>query len=211
MIIKLLWQDTHLFATIIFLVVFSVCCHEFMHAFVALKMGDDTAARCGHLTLNPLKQMGWFSLIMLLFIGIAWGQVPVNRANFRSRAGIVLTSLAGPLTNLALWLIFIVLCLITYINGKNEFAIQMLACGATLNLMLFVFNLLPIPGLDGFNILIEFFPGLFRRDSEVIKGAYLLLVILLFSCSERLFLVAGDITEKTFFLILRAVAAWTTA
>ena len=207
MFINMLFDSPRMFVTILFLVVFSVCCHEFMHAFVALKMGDDTAARCGHLTLNPLKQMGLFSLIMLLFIGIAWGQVPVNRANFRSRAGIVLTTLAGPLTNLALWIIFIMLCLITGLNTDNQFAASMLAYGAMLNFVLFVFNLLPIPGLDGFNILIEFFPGLFRRDSEVIKGAYLLMVIMLFACSDKLFSVAMNITLHTLELIHRAVAA----
>ena len=207
MFISMLFESPRMFATALFLVVFSVCCHEFMHAFVALKMGDDTAARCGHLTLNPLRQMGLLSLFMLLFIGIAWGQVPVNRANFRSRAGMVLTSLAGPLTNLALWLVFIVLCLITVINSSNGFAMSMLAYGATLNLVLFVFNLLPIPGLDGFNILIEFFPGLFRRDSEVIKGAYLLMVVLLFAFSDRLFTVAGNLTVLTLDLIHRTVTA----
>lgn len=206
MFISMLFESPRMFATALFLVVFSVCCHEFMHAFVALKMGDDTAARCGHLTLNPLRQMGLLSLVMLLFIGIAWGQVPVNRANFRSRAGMVLTSLAGPLTNFALWLIFIVLCLITGLHSDNRFAMSMLAYGAMLNFVLFVFNLLPIPGLDGFNILIEFFPGLFRRDSEVIKGAYLLMVILLFACSDRLFVLAMNITLHTLDLIHQTVA-----
>ena len=207
MLIRILFESPRTFLTIMFLVVFSVCCHEFMHAFVALKMGDETAMRCGHLTLNPLKQMGLFSLIMLLFVGIAWGQVPVNRANFRSRAGMVLTSLAGPLTNLALWLIFIALCLITGLNSDNNFAASMLAYGAMLNFVLFVFNLLPVPGLDGFNILIEFFPGLFRRDSEVIKGAYLLMVILLFACSDKLFVMAMNVTLRTLALIQRTVAA----
>ncbi len=206
MFVSMLFESPRMFATALFLVVFSVCCHEFMHAFVALKMGDDTAARCGHLTLNPLRQMGLLSLVMLLFIGIAWGQVPVNRANFRSRAGMVLTSLAGPLTNFALWLIFIVLCLITGLPSDNRFAMSMLAYGAMLNFVLFVFNLLPIPGLDGFNILIEFFPGLFRRDSEVIKGAYLLMVILLFACSDRLFVLAMNITLHTLDLIHQTVA-----
>ena len=201
MFLRLLWENPRIFASALFLVVFSVCCHEFMHAFVALKMGDDTAARCGHLTLNPLKQMGIFSLIMLLFIGIAWGQVPVNRANFRSRAGRVATYLAGPLTNLVLWLFLMILCLVTGMNSSNLFAVRMLAYGAMLNLVLFVFNLLPIPGLDGFNVLIEFFPGLFRRDSEVVRGAYFLMIVLLFSCSDRLFTLAMKATLYTLELL----------
>ena len=194
MFISLLWKSPHMFVTILFLVTFSVCCHEFMHAFVALKMGDDTAARCGHLTLNPLKQMGIMSLVMMIFLGIAWGQVPINRSNFRSRAGVVATVLAGPLTNLALWLIFILLCLITGLKSDNHFAAEMLAYGAMLNFVLFVFNLLPVPGLDGFNVMIEFFPGIFHRDSEVIKGAFFLLAVLLFTCSDRIFGLAMKVT-----------------
>lgn len=206
MFISRLLENPREFAAWMFLVVFSVCCHEFMHAFVALKMGDDTAARCGHLTLNPLKQMGVLSLVMLLFIGIAWGQVPVNRANFRSRFGMVLTSLAGPLTNLGLWFVFIILCLLTHLNIDNRFAVEMLGCGAMLNFVLFIFNLLPIPGLDGFNILIEFFPRLFRRDSEVVKGAFLVLVVLLFTCSEWIFTAAGSITQLVFDVMYKAAA-----
>ena len=207
MFIKLLWQDPHLFVTILFLVTFSICCHEFMHAFIALKMGDDTATRCGHLTLNPLKQMGLLSLVMLLLLGIAWGQVPVNRANFRSRAGRVATILAGPLTNLGLWLIFLVLCLITGLCTENRFAISMLAYGSMINFVLFAFNLLPVPGLDGFNIMIEFFPGIFHRDSEVAKGAYLLLIFLLFTNSDLIFGLAMKVTLNTLTLLQHVVGA----
>ncbi len=206
MFINLLWKDPHMFVTILFLVTFSICCHEFMHAFVALKMGDETAMRRGHLTLNPLKQMGILSLVMLLFIGIAWGQVPINRANIRSRAGRVATILAGPLTNLALWLIFLVLCLLTGMYSDNLFAFSMLEYIAMVNLVLFVFNLLPVPGLDGFNIMIEFFPGLFHRDSEVIKGAYFLLIALLFTSSGLIFSLADSVTMKTLALLRRVVS-----
>ena len=205
MFIKLLWQDPYLFVTWLFFVTFSICFHEFMHAFVALKMGDETAMRCGHLTLNPLKQMGLLSLIMLLVLGIAWGQVPVNRANFRSRAGRVATIFAGPLANLVLWLVFIALCLVTARCGADNFAVSMLANAAVINFVLFVFNLLPVPGLDGFNILIEFLPGIFHRDSEVVKGAYLLLAFLLFTSSDLIFSMAANVTSKTLGLVQHMV------
>ena len=198
MFINLLFKDPHTFITIMFLVVFSVCCHEFMHALVALLLGDDTAANSGHLTLNPLKQMGWFSLLMMLFLGIAWGQVPINRTKLRSRRRRVLTALAGPLTNLVLWLVFIGLCLLTaFMSADHQFAVYMLAYGAMLNFVLFVFNLLPIPGLDGFNVLIELFPQVFHRDSELVKGVFFLLVVLLFTSSGRLFDLAMNVTLRT--------------
>lgn len=194
MFIRYLWLDPRLFFTVVLLVVLSVCCHEYMHALTALKMGDDTAARLGHLTLNPFRQMGLWSLVLLLFVGIAWGQVPVNPANFRSRAGRVLTSLAGPLTNLVLWLAFSLLAFAVFKRGANDFATGMLTYGAVLNFVLFVFNLLPVPGLDGFNVLAEFFPGLLRRDSEVVKGAFFMLVALLFIFVDKFFEAARIVT-----------------
>lgn len=187
MFIRYLWLDPRLFFTVALLVVFSICCHEYMHAFVALKMGDDTAEKSGHLTLNPFRQMGWWSLLLLLFIGIAWGQVPVTPSNFRSRGGRVLTYLAGPLTNLGLWICFALLTFAAFKGGARDFAVQMLEYGAVLNLVLCVFNLLPIPGLDGFNVLREYFPGLLRRDSEVVKGAFFMLAALLFLFVDKLF------------------------
>ena len=194
MFIRYLWLDPRLFFTVMLLVVFSVCCHEYMHALVALKCGDDTAARRGHLTLNPFRQMGLWSLFMLLFIGIAWGQVPVDPRNFRSRFGRVLTALAGPLTNLALWLVFALLAFAAFRYGADDFASGMLTYGAVLNFALFVFNLLPVPGLDGFNVLAEYFPGLIRRDSEVVKGAFFMLVALLFIFVDKFFEAARIVT-----------------
>ncbi len=187
MFIRYLFTDPRLFFTAILIVVLSVSCHEFMHAFVALKMGDDTAARRGHLTLNPLKQMGWLSLVMLLFLGIAWGQVPVNPANFRSRRGRVLTILAGPLTNFALWVFFAVGAFACFKAEAGEFAVAMLTYGAVMNLVLFVFNLLPVPGLDGFSVIGELFPELLRSESEAVKGAFFVLVVLLFVFIDKLF------------------------
>ena len=197
MFVRYLWLDPRWFFTSVLLVVFSVCCHEYMHAFTALKMGDDTAARNGHLTLNPFKQMGIFSLLLLLFVGIAWGQVPVNPANFRSRRGRILTSLAGPMTNLALWLIFIVAAFACHRLSDNLFARDMLIYGAILNFVLFVFNMLPVPGLDGFNVLFELFPRWLRSGSEVVNGAYFMLAVLLFAFVDKLFELAKIVTALT--------------
>lgn len=199
MFIRYMWLDPRLFFSAVLIVVFSVCCHEFMHAFVALRMGDDTAARRGHLTLNPFKQMGWLSLLMLLFIGIAWGQVPVTPANFRSRWGRVLTSLAGPLTNCCLWLLFTGAAFACFKAGGAEFATAMLTYGSVMNLVLFVFNLLPVPGLDGFNMIVALFPDLLGRDSEAVKGTFFVLTVLLFVYIDKLFELAH---VATLFMLL---------
>lgn len=101
-----LFEDPQRFFIWLLVVIFSICCHEFMHAWAALKQGDPTAADEGHLTLNPMKQMGPFSLVMLAVCGIAWGRVPVRPWQMRHRHSDALVSLAGPATNFGLFLIF---------------------------------------------------------------------------------------------------------
>ena len=88
------------------IVMFSICLHELAHAWVALKHGDDTAAQAGHLSLNPAIQMGPYSLILLAVLGLAWGAVPVDEGRMRSRASGAWVAVAGPLTNLALMVVF---------------------------------------------------------------------------------------------------------
>ena len=94
-------ENPRYFFLVTLAVIPSICLHEYFHAQVALWCGDDTAARNGHLTLNPLKQMGWISLIMFFFIGIAWGQVPVDPRRL-TRKQDALVSFAGPFMNLVL-------------------------------------------------------------------------------------------------------------
>ena len=108
--ITYLWKDPQLFFAISIIVIFSVCCHEFVHAATAMMLGDDTAANHGHLTFNPFKQMGIISLIMLCLFGLAWGQVPVNPANFRKKYFASIVAASGPVTNLVLSQLFILLC-----------------------------------------------------------------------------------------------------
>ena len=98
-----LYRDPLLFFSVIVAVGFSVCVHEFFHAWIAKKCGDNTAAQAGHLTLNPLKQMGIISIIMLLLLGFCWGSVPVNNAVLSKRQRIAV-SLAGPGANLGLFI-----------------------------------------------------------------------------------------------------------
>ena len=101
------FTDTKMFLMITLVVVFSICLHEFFHAWTALQFGDTTAADRGHLTLNPLRQMGPMSIIMFLILGFAWGAVPVNPAVLRAknRHAPAIVSLAGPATNFGLFLI----------------------------------------------------------------------------------------------------------
>ncbi len=160
-------------------VMFSICFHEYSHAYTALRQGDSTAAEQGHLTMNPLVQMGTFSIVMLLFIGISWGAVPINRGRLRHKYSDALVSFAGPMANVLLFLIF---CLMFTIS-RNHFDIttfqQMFLIGATLNAFLFIFNMLPIPMLDGWNVFRFIFPRLEQVNSEI-RNALTFIIIVLF-------------------------------
>ena len=98
MFIEQLLDHPVYFITWVAVVTFSICVHEFMHAWTALTQGDSTAQREGYLSLNPLKVMGLRSLIMLVLIGVAWGAVPVNPRAMRRSYSPVLVACAGPLS-----------------------------------------------------------------------------------------------------------------
>lgn len=147
-------------------IIFSICVHEFAHAWTALKCGDDTAARLGHLSLNPLIQMGWSSLLMLAFFGIAWGAVPVDVRRLRSPLASAWVSVAGPLANLMLAVVFsgLLVALSLVPGDRFPLALQFCRWAAMANGVLCIFNLLPIPMFDGWAIASVFVPPLQRLN-----------------------------------------------
>lgn len=183
-------------------VVFSICCHEYAHALTAVKCGDDTPAVTGHLTLSPFRQMGMISLLMLVFTGIAWGSVPVNESKLGSRKNRILTAVAGPCTNVMLAIVFLGLLLVSIYWQWNDRAVTVFVIGAGLNLSLAVFNLLPVPPLDGFSVVSEIFPGLRTASSQRVNGLFLFLFILCFLFAGRIFdfcFEAVNTTAQVFF------------
>ena len=194
------------FLMLTLVVVFSICLHEFCHAWTALKFGDTTAADRGHLTLNPLKQMGPMSILMFLILGFAWGAVPIDPyvLRARNRHAPAIVALAGPAANFGLFLIgfFFYGFLQTRISSlmpENEAAAQaiimlfvILGC---YNAFLCIFNLLPVPGLDGWAALTEYVPRLNRLSSEFAKGVTIFLFFLLLIMAGRLFLIGFKLME----------------
>lgn len=177
------------------IVIFSVCLHEFFHAWMAFREGDYTAE--DHLTLNPLKQMGFMSLIMLALVGIAWGGVPVRHELLKSKRSLLKIALAGPAANLLLlliaWLLLFVLLLPPVQNIFNTGNTYKVLLGfiflfGTYNFVLLAFNLIPAPGLDGWTVLSELFPKLKTVSSEWVKGAMLLIMLLAFVGVRFLFM-----------------------
>jgi Zn-dependent protease len=154
--------------------------HEAAHGLVAFLLGDNTAKRQGRLTLNPLPHLDPTGALLLLITGFGWAKpVPVNPYNFRGnrQSGMVLVSLAGPLSNLLIALVGAILYnLFNQLAYLNKFLEQLVI----INVILAIFNLIPIPPLDGSKILMGLTPkqGLdFYSKLEAYGPAILILLI----------------------------------
>ncbi len=141
---------------VVLLIAFTV--HEFAHAFTAYKMGDTTAKDQGRLTLNPIQHLDPIGTLLIFIFGFGWARpVPVNRRNFRNpRLGGILVSLMGPISNFILAIIgtgiFYVLVATGVEGSLHPLVIQFLKLFVYFNVLLFVFNLIPLPPLDGYRI-----------------------------------------------------------
>lgn len=140
----------------IFWVIASITLHELAHGWAAIWEGDDTPRVQGRMTANPIVHMGVPSLVVFLIIGIAWGLMPVNPYKFRhGKWGRILVSAAGPMMNL--FIAFVVLtilgCIVDPLDRGTTPIETFLLMGGFLNIILFAFNLLPVPPLDGSTIL----------------------------------------------------------
>jgi Zn-dependent protease len=163
MFILRLFDDPVFYISWVGFAAFSICVHEFSHAYTAVRYGDETPRR--HLTLNPLIQMGPISLIMLAVIGIAWGAVPVDPRGTGSNRKDAMISFAGPLANLVLCAVFALLAVVAPYLGQER-ASDFLTFGGIVNGVLCVFNLIPVPPLDGFGILRSLVPHVKRYDMQ---------------------------------------------
>lgn len=164
-------QDIIFTAIAVFLV---LPVHEFAHAWTARRFGDDTAERLGRLTLNPFRHLDPFGTIMMFVAGFGWAKpVPINPNNFRKpRLGLFVTSAAGPLSNLlmAFFSVFFTGAIFRMYTGSfaetaSTFTIDifqtfvdMFGMMAYINLVLAVFNLIPVPPLDGSRLLTVLLP-----------------------------------------------------
>ena len=173
-------------------ILISLSVHEASHAYAAYKLGDPTAKYAGRLTINPIKHINLFGFICMLFFRIGWANpVPINPRNFKnSKKGMAISAAAGPLSNLCLAIIFMLLLRLVIIpidsmienaysfyikNGNLEVELLpsvaenagfillsllalMFYLGALLNFNLMLFNLIPLPPLDGSRIAHIFLP-----------------------------------------------------
>ncbi len=200
MFIDQLFKNPTLYFSILFVVIGSIVLHELGHGLVATWQGDPTPRMRGRLTWNPVVHMGWFSMGLAAVVGIAWGMMPVNPAAFRNRRwGHTMVAFAGPAVNLTLAFLSALLVTVSQVLDAPGVIVQFWAVGVTLNVLLFLFNLIPVPPLDGFTVLthslnLGAFGDLVRR-----AGMFPLIVAILIVNSAPFDLAVATMTD---FLLL---------
>ncbi len=142
--------------------------HELSHGYVAWRLGDNTARDAGRLTLNPIRHIDPMGLLMMLLFRFGWARpVPVNMFRFRNpKRGMAVTALAGPVSNLLICIVFLFLYGVLYIplglraslGSVGKSVLEMIYTTAVISLGMGVFNLLPIPPLDGSKVLYSVLP-----------------------------------------------------
>ncbi len=171
-------------------VIGSIVLHELAHGWAALRQGDTTPQYTGHMTWNPLVHMGQTSLILFAVLGIAFGAMPVDPSRFRGRFGEAYVAAAGPAMNVLIAAVFIVVGgFVAAYNeqlgdplGPNLFMFCYIA--VFLNVTLALFNLIPVPPLDGSRILGDFVPayrGLFESENGKWIGLGLFVLVFFFA------------------------------
>ncbi len=173
-----------LFRLAILMVAFPI--HEFAHAWTATRFGDDTPRRAGRLTLNPLAHLDMWGTLLFLFTGFGWAKpVPISPAALRSRRAYFWVAFAGPLSNLLLAIVAAVLYRFLWLSlphtGLIPILLRFLGSVVFFDLLLFFFNLIPIPPLDGDKVIAGLFPRLWEAYLAPLQPyAMPLLLIVLF-------------------------------
>lgn len=155
--------------------------HEIAHGLAAYMMGDKTAKYSGRLSLNPLNHIDWFGFFMLIIAGIGWAKpVPVDASRFRDpKKGMAITALAGPFMNVLLCFVSLVMYALGWIFEWNEYVVLFFYLSSHYNAVLAMFNLLPIPPLDGSKVLLAFLPDKYYFKFMQYEQYGMLLIIIL--------------------------------
>ena len=187
LILNLLQANPLVALTFIAGLVFAITIHEFAHGFVAYRLGDPTAKLAGRLTLNPASHLDPIGTLALLFLGFGWGKpTPFDPFNLRNiKRDSALISVAGAASNFILAALLSLPYLIAYFTGSLTPTIlafyNIFSIAIWINLILGVFNLIPVAPLDGFKVLAGLLPRHWYEDFMQMEryGIFILLVLLL--------------------------------
>ena len=190
-------------AIVLLVILFSMTLHEVMHGMMAYWLGDDTAKLQGRLTLNPIKHIDPFLTIILpVLLAVAGGPifggakpVPFNPARVKyDEWGAALVALAGPLTNLVIAFIFFGTYVILGLPSQSSLAGLFLVTTVYVNIGFFVFNMIPLPPLDGSRVLYALAPDFVRTGMEAVERYgifFVFAIVLLFNQQLGQFMLAA--------------------
>lgn len=188
--------------------------HEFAHAIVADKLGDKTPRFQGRLTLNPIAHIDPLGLIAIIIVGLGWAKpVETNPKAYKNfYRDDLKVSLAGPVANLMIVIIFSVIRQILYINGFESRAmvnptmfviLEIIIQIISINSLLFFFNLMPLPGLDGFHILRDFFPkAVYKISGNIYRYQFFILAVFIIFLAPYLVVIPSEALVNSLFKIL---------
>lgn len=199
------------FVLIVLIIAFTV--HEFAHAYAAYKFGDPTAQLLGRVTLNPARHVDFLGMILILVAGFGWARpVPVTRENFsKPRLMGIIVSAVGPLSNLVIAFVGAMIFQALNMNGffvnadtsrVTEALLIFFTYLIQMNILLFLFNLIPLPPLDGYRIIEDIAPLRIRRKLQQIEPYSIFIFLLIVfipplreNTIGRMYVWIGDITQ----------------
>ena len=179
-------------ATIIFI---SFPVHEFAHAAAAVALGDETPRRMGRYTLNPLVHIDPLGAVLLAFVGFGWAK-PVlwdpRNITVDRKLGSIIVALAGPMSNLLLAIVAAIALRVVTGDALANYLLYFVQ----INVLLFVFNLIPIPPLDGSHILFALLPGnTFNLQMQLSRFGFMILMVVIFFAPGLIRIPAGAILQ----------------
>jgi Zn-dependent protease len=175
--------------------VIGVTCHEFSHAFTADQLGDHRPRALGRVSLNPVRHIDPFGAVLFLIAGFGYGRpVPVNVYALRpGRIGMAMVAAAGPIANVVVALVFAIVYRAIRISGVQIDLVEGIVLSAVFyNFVLAILNLIPIPPLDGYNVLLAFLPPRYAFTLQrYAQYGFLLLLLLVFIPGSPLGMLLG--------------------
>ena len=187
----------------------AIVAHEGNHALVATALGDDTPRRAGRISLNPMRHIDRLGLLMFVLVGFGWASTPVNPYKLRPnpRIGNALVAAAGPVANLLVAAILAIVLREGLATGSGPL-LQLIFLAMSLNVLLFVLNLIPLPPLDGFTVLVGIVPrhiaAQLRKYEQYGPGILLVLLLVLPMMHVN---ILGDLFTRVFDLFVAWIKA----